>query len=134
MPPSICAPPTKRRDRLTRRCTMAERLFLDSLETPLGRLALVVDEPGRLRALGWLNDHERMERELGGLELTRARNPGGVRDALAAYFAGELDAIEALSVAATGTEFQRAVWRALREIPCGETRSYGEIATRIGHP
>ena len=33
-----------------------------------------------------------------------------------------------------GTPFQRAVWRALREIPCGETRSYGEIARRIGRP
>ncbi len=32
------------------------------------------------------------------------------------------------------TEFQRAVWRAAQEIPYGETRSYGWIATRIGRP
>ena len=33
-----------------------------------------------------------------------------------------------------GTEFQRRVWQALREIPAGETASYAEIARRIGEP
>ena len=33
-----------------------------------------------------------------------------------------------------GTDFQRAVWRALREIPPGTTATYGEIAKRIGQP
>lgn len=33
-----------------------------------------------------------------------------------------------------GTPFQKAVWDALLEIPYGETRSYGEIAERIGNP
>lgn len=33
-----------------------------------------------------------------------------------------------------GTEFQRSVWQALREIPAGETASYTEIARRIGRP
>jgi AraC family transcriptional regulator, regulatory protein of adaptative response / methylated-DNA-[protein]-cysteine methyltransferase len=33
-----------------------------------------------------------------------------------------------------GTEFQKAVWRALREIPAGATVTYGEIARRIGRP
>lgn len=33
-----------------------------------------------------------------------------------------------------GTPFMHAVWQALREIPYGETRSYAEIATAIGHP
>ena len=35
---------------------------------------------------------------------------------------------------AGGTEFQRAVWAAMREIPAGQTRSYGEIARLIGKP
>lgn len=33
-----------------------------------------------------------------------------------------------------GTDFQKKVWNALLEIPYGETRSYQEIAIRIGHP
>ncbi len=35
---------------------------------------------------------------------------------------------------ASGTVFQRRVWDALAEIPWGETRSYGDIARRIGNP
>ena len=33
-----------------------------------------------------------------------------------------------------GTEFQKRVWRELRKIPAGKTKSYGEIAARIGRP
>lgn len=33
-----------------------------------------------------------------------------------------------------GTPFQVRVWRALLEIPLGETRSYSEVASAIGHP
>ena len=33
-----------------------------------------------------------------------------------------------------GTEFQLAVWRALRDIPYGQTRTYGEIAGLVGRP
>ena len=39
-----------------------------------------------------------------------------------------------VATAAAGTPFQQAVWNALKEIPYGETRSYGEIARQIGHP
>jgi len=35
---------------------------------------------------------------------------------------------------ACGTKFQRQVWKALLEIDCGQTRSYGEIAEAIGNP
>lgn len=52
---------------------------------------------------------------------------------LAAYFAGELTEFE-LDLELGGTEFQRKVWAALRTIPYGETRSYGEIAMQIGSP
>lgn len=34
----------------------------------------------------------------------------------------------------TGTEFQKSVWRALREIPAGATVTYSELARRIGRP
>jgi AraC family transcriptional regulator of adaptative response/methylated-DNA-[protein]-cysteine methyltransferase len=33
-----------------------------------------------------------------------------------------------------GTAFQQRVWQALREIPAGETRSYGELAAALGNP
>jgi methylated-DNA-[protein]-cysteine S-methyltransferase len=49
------------------------------------------------------------------------------------YFAGKRKVFE-LPLAPKGTEFQQKVWQALKEIPFGETRSYGEIAKRIGQP
>ncbi len=119
---------------------MTERLFLDHLSTPMGQLALVADEEGRLRAVGWTEHHVRMQRQLDaysrerGCSLVRMSNPGGLTAGLRAYFAGDLGALEGLPVASVGTDFQRAVWGALREIPCGETCSYAELARRIGKP
>lgn len=39
-----------------------------------------------------------------------------------------------IPVSQSGTEFQMEVWEAIRAIPYGETRGYGEIAEGIGHP
>jgi methylated-DNA-[protein]-cysteine S-methyltransferase len=52
---------------------------------------------------------------------------------LQAYFRGELRQFD-LPLALKGTEFQRRVWNALREIPYGETISYLQLAERIGSP
>ena len=52
---------------------------------------------------------------------------------LAEYFAGERTAFD-LELAPAGTPWQHRVWAALREIPHGETRSYGEIARALGAP
>ncbi len=57
-----------------------------------------------------------------------------VVDSLRAYFQG-VDRLSDLPVGKLpGTEFQRKVWRAMREIPWGHTRTYGELARDIGHP
>jgi methylated-DNA-[protein]-cysteine S-methyltransferase len=52
---------------------------------------------------------------------------------LRAYFEGNLKTFD-LALAPDGTPFQLAVWRALQEIPYGETISYGELARRVGSP
>jgi methylated-DNA-[protein]-cysteine S-methyltransferase len=49
------------------------------------------------------------------------------------YLAGSRRCFD-LPLAPKGTEFQKAVWKALQQIPYGETRSYGEIARSIGKP
>ena len=109
-------------------------LLIDHLKTPIGRLALVADEQGRLHAVGFTDGHARMEDELARGTTKPAKDPGGLTRALTAYFEGELTAIAGLKVAFAGTEFQRSVWRALTTIPCGETRSYGDVARQIGNP
>ncbi len=52
---------------------------------------------------------------------------------LSEYFAGDRREFS-LPLDLRGTDFQRACWRALLEIPYGETRSYRDIAQAIGHP
>src|SRR5262245_13007085 len=52
---------------------------------------------------------------------------------LSQYFQGTRTQFD-LPLDMSGTPFQMAVWRALLEIPYGETRSYGEIAKSIGKP
>lgn len=49
------------------------------------------------------------------------------------YFAGKRKQFD-LPLSLRGTEFQRQVWAALRDIPYGETRSYGQIAQAVGRP
>jgi methylated-DNA-[protein]-cysteine S-methyltransferase len=52
---------------------------------------------------------------------------------LAEYFAGKRKSFT-VPLAAVGTPFQLSVWRALADIPYGETVSYGELARRAGNP
>jgi AraC family transcriptional regulator of adaptative response/methylated-DNA-[protein]-cysteine methyltransferase len=56
-----------------------------------------------------------------------------MRKQLADYFAGELREFTA-PLDVRGTPFQEKVWAALRTIPYGETRSYGDLARQIGMP
>lgn len=64
------------------------------------------------------------------------RDRGPFADAieqLGSYFAGERRTFD-LRLAPVGTPFQMNVWGALRTIPYGEVRSYGQIAQAIGNP
>jgi AraC family transcriptional regulator, regulatory protein of adaptative response / methylated-DNA-[protein]-cysteine methyltransferase len=54
-------------------------------------------------------------------------------DALSEYVAGR-SKMPAPPMDISGTPFQFSVWEQLRAIPAGETRSYSEIARRIGRP
>lgn len=115
-------------------------LRLDRAPTPIGLLLLLADEQNRLRAVDWLDYEDRMRlllrRHYGpqGTRIVSDRDPGGLTARMTAYFAGELAAIENVPAATNGTAFQRAVWQALRNIPCGEAISYSELAQRIGKP
>ena len=119
---------------------MAEqlRLLSDTLDTPIGELTIIADRQGNLRTLEWTEHDERMHRALrlhygaDGFVLETASDPSGLTSALRAYFAGDLAAIDRLPTATGGTPFQRLVWRALRDIPCGMTLSYSALARRIG--
>ena len=53
---------------------------------------------------------------------------------LKSYFAGNISALERVPVEGEGTAFQKNVWRALTRIPSGKTRSYLELAQKVGSP
>jgi methylated-DNA-[protein]-cysteine S-methyltransferase len=122
--------------------TMAEvlQLVLDRITTPIGTMMISADRDGNLRAALFTEDEAVIRRQLRlhygehGFTLETARNPHGLSDAIAGYFGGELSAIDDIPVETVGTPFQKEVWRALREIPCGTTTSYGKLAKRIGRP
>jgi methylated-DNA-[protein]-cysteine S-methyltransferase len=103
-------------------------------------LFAVFDREERLRALEFEDYEPRLRRLLRahygprGDCLETGRAPAAIETALAAFFAGEVTRIDALEVRTDGTEFQQAVWAALRAIPAGGTTSYGELARAIGRP
>ena len=115
-----------------------EILTLDRIATPVGEVLLVTDADGAVRALDFSDYEPRMMRLLGrhapDADLISGRAPEAVRQAVEAYFAGEAKALDGLKVKTGGTDFQRSVWAALRAIPAGETRSYGQLAAAIGSP
>jgi len=115
-------------------CLTAQRIA-----TPLGTMLALADEEG-LRLLEFV-DRRGLERELQGLRrrLRCAVVPGrhatldAAAEWLERYFAGQPPGPD-LPLAPVGSPFQRAVWRALREIPAGQTRGYAELARAIGRP
>jgi methylated-DNA-[protein]-cysteine S-methyltransferase len=115
-----------------------EQLFIDHLASPIGRVAVVWDETDVLRAVEFEGYDERMWRLLGrhygAVRPQAAHAPASLAEPLAAFFAGELESIDAIPVRTNGTVFQQRVWDALRRIPPGETMTYGALAVAIGRP
>jgi AraC family transcriptional regulator of adaptative response/methylated-DNA-[protein]-cysteine methyltransferase len=118
---------------------IARALFAAWLDTPLGPMTAVADD----EALYLLEfaDRRGLERQIARL---RARAKAGIvpgRTAaiaqieaeLAAYFEGGSMRF-ATPLARLGSPFERAVWDVLLAIPPGQTRSYGEVARRVGRP
>lgn len=99
-----------------------------TLPTPIGELLLVSDGSS-LTALQF-DDARR-----GSPTQPAATDPvlGRAAVQLGEYFAGERTSFD-LPLAPVGTPFEQRVWEELRQIPYGETTSYGELAARIGEP
>jgi methylated-DNA-[protein]-cysteine S-methyltransferase len=101
------------------------------IASPLGTMLLARTERGLAGA--WFERQKHHPAEIDAPE--RADDPLLARAArqLHDYFAGESSAFD-VALDLQGTEFQRAVWRALLHIAPGATSSYGEIARSLGLP
>ena len=112
-------------------------LYIDWVDTPFGRMISIADEAS-LYLLEFV-DRKNMAGQLARLMRYYKRPiiPGTsdisdqIRRELAGYFDGSLQEFST-PIALTGTEFQSDVWQALRDIPYGQTRSYGQLARAIG--
>ena len=104
-------------------------LTYDVMPTPIDRLVLASD--GSAIVGVWManaepDDTHWMERQGRDALIDEARRE------LDAYFAGRLKRFS-VPLAPNGTEFQRRVWNALREIPFGTTVSYADLARRVSN-
>lgn len=114
------------------------RIVYAIVDSPLGRLLVGATEAG----VCFVSIGERdgdlvraLEAEFPQAESV-TRDDAGVApalDALVAYLEGETPHVD-LPLDVRATAFQRRVWQELIAIPCGETRSYSEIAQRLGLP
>lgn len=111
-------------------------LYARRIGTPLGEMALAVDESDALVALEFCSTRtaaemlEAVAQPDEALVWSDERGTAVVAQ-LDEYFRGERRDFE-LALAPRGTDFQRSVWQELRRIPFGQTISYGELAERVG--
>ena len=101
------------------------------MHSPVGPLLLAADDDG-LRLIEINTPRHRMPRNADWREGDNAVLEA-TRLQLDEYFAGTRRGFE-LPLAPRGTDFQRAVWWRLAEIPYGQTISYAQLATRVGKP
>ncbi len=110
---------------------------ISHLDSPVGGVLLAVCPEG-LRGLYFtesdLELRQRLLRNHPGATFGSGPRVDKAAACVKAYFDGDLGALDALSVAATGTVFQKKVWAALRKIPLGSTTSYSKLASSIGTP
>ncbi|ALJ19180.1 methylated-DNA--[protein]-cysteine S-methyltransferase [Microbacterium sp. No. 7] len=107
---------------------------IQTIDTPDGPFTLLADERGRVLASGWTADAGAIRARLAAPPADIAAGETDAADAVHAYYAGDLAAIDAVEVAQTGTPLQLAGWAALRRIPAGAPLSYTEFAAELGRP
>jgi methylated-DNA-[protein]-cysteine S-methyltransferase len=100
------------------------------MDSPIGKLTLVASDGILAGVYMEQHRHQPAEETFGDYD----DEPfGSIRSQLTEYFAGDRTEFD-LPLAMAGTPFQQTVWAALRDIPYGETISYGQLADRIGRP
>jgi AraC family transcriptional regulator of adaptative response/methylated-DNA-[protein]-cysteine methyltransferase len=110
-----------------------ETIRWTTFDSPLGQMLIAATSRGICRLT--FDDSEASLQRLFP-KATIVKDEGGLKELVE----GAMAAIESplatpdLPIDVAGTAFQEAVWRELRKIPAGETRSYAEIAAAIGHP
>lgn len=106
-------------------------------DTPFGDLAVLVSpEDGAVRASGFRSIAD-MALRVAPVQRALGWEPGDLPDvdaAIEAWLAGDGALLRRVKVQQDGGPFFQAVWETMRDIPCGETLSYQELAEAAGRP
>ena len=109
---------------------------IQTIDPPDGAFTIVADDAGRVLASGWTADPEaalaRIHPSLRPDTVVEGETDAAA--AVAAYYAGDLDAISAVEVRQQGTAMQQTGWQALRDITPGRPLTYTEFAVQLGQP
>ncbi len=109
------------------------RQYYDTISTHVGDFSVEVDSNGSVIAAAFGGLVELRERFAADDVLHDPARLAAARGEITDYFSGKRTAFT-LPLAPSGTPFQQSVWTALRRIPFGTTRSYGELAADLGNP
>ena len=109
-------------------------LFISQFKSPIGVLNLIADEQIllglNLSSVKALKDSvDEIDYAKGFKEVSKI---SVVSDLLSDYFAGDINALNGISVRQPGAQFSQAAWKAMRRVKAGKTISYAELADRSG--
>ena len=113
------------------------RFWYCEYNSPVGQLRIAGDEIGVV-SLDFDDFEKRMcrliEARFGQHQLCPGADPIGVIPHLDRYFNEGIETFREVPVNLRGSPLQSEVWSALREIPAGQTRTYGQLAAELGRP
>jgi methylated-DNA-[protein]-cysteine S-methyltransferase len=107
-------------------------LFYKEMKSLVGKLKLVASSKALVAVLWEKERPNRVKLDTMNLDPQHPILIKAERQ-LSEYFAGERSDFD-VPLQVDGTEFQKKVWQALREIPFGQTKSYVDLARAIGSP
>ena len=109
-----------------------------TVATPTGRFTFVVDDAGAVLASGWTDDAASLlpsiHRALRPASSRWSQELTAVSDAVEAYYAGQLDAIDAVAVRQRSGPYVEKVWESLRAVAPGSPMTFAQLAEAAGHP
>ena len=109
-------------------------LFISHFKSPIGVLNLIADDQIllglNLSSVKALKDSvDEIDYAKGFKEVSKI---SVVSDLLSDYFAGDINALNGISVRQPGAQFSQAAWKAMRKVKAGKTISYADLADRSG--
>lgn len=113
-----------------------DKLRYSTTNTPDGDFHIIVDADNVARASGFgdiADLKKRLSEDLQSIALERVHDHLYER-LVAAYYNGDMTALDTIPRTQTGSEFQKKVWQAMSEIPYGKTISYKQLAEKSGNP